>query len=306
MKKYLTSALALGALVLAGCNDSAGLGNASDEDRADIVASLSEAGFFEDAFGDDGVVGQVANYFDGASAAAAPTLRWGRRHRAPVEREIVVNVDRETGLATVSRTIVFEGLFLYLNDLEELVEKPMHHTVLQSAVFRYLEEARVNDRGRMTHWELIEVSPHDVLMTDPAARSVAIQSVSVYVNGAEVLVVEDAAALLSLAEEVPMFNQGDEVTIYAAVANETNALENETYVFLHLLHAWQDRVGWRRMPMEYNADLGKWVGHWVAQQGGRGRIVVDALDGGSWSPDGAYRAHVWGVPYHIEPATDGV
>jgi hypothetical protein len=305
MKKYFTSALAFGALVLAGCNDSAGPGNASEEDREDIVASLAEAGFFDDAFGDDGVVGQVANYFDGA-AAAAPSLRWGRRHRVPVSRVIEVNVDREAGLATVSRTIVFEGVFMYLNDLEEVVEKPMNHTLMQSAVFQHLDVPRVNDHGRETHWELIEVTPHDVVMTDPAARSVAIQSVTIEVNGVVVAEIVDAAALLSLADGLPMLNEGDAVTVYADVANETNALENETYVFLHLFHAREDRAGWRRMPMEYNADLGKWVGHWLAQHGGRERIVVDALDGGSWLPDGAYRAHVWGIPYHIEVAVDGV
>ncbi len=305
MKKYLTSALALSVLALAGCNDSLGLGNASEEDREDIVASLAEAGFFEDAFGDDGVIGHVVNYFDGA-AAAAPPLRWGRRHRVPVEREIVVNVDHEAGLATVSRTIVFVGSFMYLNDLEELVEKPMHHTLMQSAVFRYLADARVNDHGRSTHWELIEVSPHDVVMTDPAERSVVIQSVSIVVNDDVVAEIVDAAELLSLDAGLPMLNLGDAITVYATVANETNDLENETYVFLHLFHAREDRAGWRRMPMEYNADLGKWVGHWIVQQGGRERIVVDALDGGSWSPDGAYRAHVWGIPYHIEEVSDGV
>ena len=304
MKKYLTSALVFGALALAGCNDSAGPGNASEEDREDIVAGLAEAGFFGDAFGDDGVVGQVANYFDGAGGAAAPPLRWGRRHRVAADREIRVDVDREAGLATVSRTIVFEGLFMYLNDLEEMVEKPMNHTVMQSAVFRYLEDAQVNDRDRSTHWELIEVSPHDVVMTDAAQRSVAIQSVSIVVNEVEVANIVDAGELLSLAEELPMLNEGDAVTVYAAVDNVTNASENETYVFLHLFHAREDRAGWRRIAMEYDGE--QWVGHWVAQRGGRERIVVDALDGGSWSPDGAYRAHVWGIPYHIEAASDGV
>ncbi|MCZ6916222.1 MAG: hypothetical protein O7I93_05560 [Gemmatimonadetes bacterium] len=306
MKKYLTSALAFSVLALAGCNDSLGPGNASEEDREDIVASLAEAGFFADEFGDDGVVQHVANYFDAAAAAAEPPRAWGRRHRVAVDREIRIEVDREAGLATVYRTIVFEGTFMYRNDLEEIVEKPMHHTLMQSAVFRYLEDARVNDHGRSTHWELIEVSPHDVVMTDPAERSVAIQSVSIEVNDVVVAEIVDAAERLSLAEELPMLNLGDAITVYATVANETNGLESETYVFLHLFHARTDRDGWRRLPMEYDPALDRWVGYWVVQQGGRERIVVDALDGGSWSPDGAYRAHVWGIPYHIEEVSDGV
>ncbi len=108
MKKYLTSALAFSVLALAGCNDSLGPGNASEEDREDIVAGLAEAGFFGDDFGDDGVVGHVANYFDGA-AAAEPPLRWGRRHRVAVSRPVMIRQFYEAALKELRSAAIAPG-----------------------------------------------------------------------------------------------------------------------------------------------------------------------------------------------------
>jgi hypothetical protein len=55
MNRYLITAVTLGAFALAACSDTTGLGNASDEDREEILQLLQESGFFGDEFGTDGV-----------------------------------------------------------------------------------------------------------------------------------------------------------------------------------------------------------------------------------------------------------
>ena len=67
MKRYLTALAAASVLGLGACSDTLGPGNASDQDRAEILAILDESGWFTDEFGDD-----VANasLLDEATAAA--------------------------------------------------------------------------------------------------------------------------------------------------------------------------------------------------------------------------------------------
>jgi hypothetical protein len=70
MNRYLITAVTLGAFALTACSDFSGLGNASDEDREEILQLLQESGFFGDEFGTDGVA-------DGAAPAPAPSAAAG-------------------------------------------------------------------------------------------------------------------------------------------------------------------------------------------------------------------------------------
>jgi hypothetical protein len=297
MRKYLISALAMSAVLLGACNDSLGPGDVSEADQEDILATLEESGFFSDGFGAEGVSEHVVAYLDGD---AAPRV-WGRRRGLPVSRVVEVTFDREAGIATVTKTVNFEGEFLVRLDDGSVSSKTLNEQLTQSALLERLAEDRVNDRtGRRSHWRLLEITPKEFRAIDETMRTVNIEQVRIVVNGETVLDLIDPAERLPVERGgVALLSEGDEVSVYADVANTTNLEGNETYVFLHVAHARQDAVGWHRVMMEYSADRGEWVAHWVVRHAGREFVMVDALDSGSFDAAGEYRANIWGLPYRI-------
>jgi hypothetical protein len=297
MKRYLTPALALSALLLGACIDSLGPGDVSEEDREDILATLEESGFFSDGFGAEGVSEHVVAYLEGD---AAPRV-WGRRRGLPVSRVVEVIFDREAGTATVTKTVGFEGEFLVRLDDGSISSKPLNEQLTQTALLERLAEDRVNHRtGRRTRWGLLEISPKEFRAIDEALRTVNIEQVRIVVNGETVLDIIDPSERLPIERGgVALLNVGDEVSVFANVANTTNLEENHTYVFLHVAHAREDAVGWRRVMMEYSEDMGEWVAHWVVRHAGREFVMVDALDSGSFEAEGEYRANIWGLPYRV-------
>lgn len=297
MRKYFAPALAAVTLVLGGCIDSLGPGEVSEDDREEILLVLDESGFFSDGFGTDGLADNLVAYLDGA---AAPRV-WGRRRGLPVRRVVEVVFDREAGTAMVTKTVDFEGEFLVRLDDGSVSSKPLNEQLVQSALLERLDEDRLNDRtGRRSRWHLLEISPKEFRAIDEAKRTVTIEQVRIVVNGETALEIVDPAQGLPIEDGgVLSLSEGDEVSVYADVANGTLDIENTTYVYLHVAHAREDAVGWRRVAMEYSDDLGQWVSHWVVYHAGREFVVVDALDGGSFDPEGEYRANMWGVPYRV-------
>ena len=60
------------------------------------------------------------------------------------------------------------------------------------------------------------------------------------------------------------------------------------------------------MPNEVtDSDLAEYVAGWVVRHSGRGHVMVDALDSGSFDLDGEYGANIGGVPYRIGEANSG-
>ena len=146
----------------------------------------------------------------------------------------------------------------------------------------------------------MEISPKEFRAIDETLRTVNVEQVRIVVNGETVLDIIDPSERLPIERGgVALLSVGDEVSVYADVANPTNLDGNETYVFLHLAHARADVVGWRRVMMEYRDDLGEWVAHWVVRHAGREFVMVDALDSGSFEIEGEYRANIWGLPYRV-------
>ncbi|UCF41358.1 MAG: hypothetical protein JSW43_03230 [Gemmatimonadota bacterium] len=312
MQRYLMTAVTLGAIALAACSDTTGLGNASDEDREEILQLLQESGFFADGFGTDGVG-------EGAAPAAAPLAAagaaaeeiaapraWGRRHGPPVQRLITIDVDTEAGTALVTKELVFEGQFLLditADDVFNPTAKPLNHTLVQHAQFQRNDAASAEETGR--RWRLVAVSPAEVVMTDPAAQTVDIVRLEVWVDGELYLEVEDPSQLFEVDGRVPHLQPEQEVTVKAWVDNSSTAgFTPPTFVYLHLFHASPDMRMWVRLPMEQvvtDTDT-YWTRGWVVRHRGRERIAVDALDAGTFATqDGDdYNANIWGIPYIIE------
>ena len=306
MKRYLTVALVMSAIALAGCSESLGLDNASEEDRADIMAELEASGLLGEDFGLDGLAeGAQANLnVSGAvDLAEAPRL-WGRRLGPPVSRDIRVVV--EGNHATVTKTLGFEGAFM-VRDVENqtTISKTANHSMTQRAALTRLERDVVDEAtGRRRRWQLDSLSAQHWYMTAEDEQTVQIQRVEIFVDGESVAVIEDPSMLYAVTGRIPRLRLGQEVKVTAEVLNFTGDESGnaDTYVFLHLFHAAVDARGWARIAMEYNAETGVFEKGWVVRHAGRNRLGVDAIDAGSFEliDEDNYRAEGWAIPYRIE------
>jgi hypothetical protein len=296
---------AAAAIGLAACGDATGPGNATSEDREDVLAVLDEAGWFKDDLGvdgaalDAGLASGLSLSRSGALDTVDPVRRWGRRRGRPVERDITVNVANDT--ARVTAVVTFEGTFLLdrtddgqVNPTAKpLEEQAVHHAVL-------VRRADPDSAGR--RWRLAQLSLWEWRMTDEARGTVRVTSVEVLVNGESKIVVDDPAELFDVDHRIPRLQVGDVVRVVATVENTTGH-DNEpaTFVFLHVYHASPDARAWIRVPMPQD-EQGRYVREWTVRFGGRERIGVDAIDSQTFNTDSEddYRANGWGIPYRIE------
>ena len=312
LSKRLAVLFLAGAFAVSACNDSTGLGNASEEDREEILELLQESGFFDDGFGLDGAsegsapaAGTMA-LVDAADAAEVEAPRvWGRRRGLPVRRLITVDVDPDAGTASVSKEIFFEGDFLLDITRDEQfnpTRKPLVEKLVQYATFRRVPVEQADEKGR--RWRLIDASPAEFLMTDELKRTVSIVKVEVWVNEELKTEITDPSALIEVEGRLPKLHPEDHILVRAWVEN---SLENDnvpdTFVFMHLFHASPNMRAWLRLPMEkvvtdtdeyYEMD-------WRARHTGRSRIAIDAIDAETFTTETEddYRSNIWGIPYRI-------
>lgn len=295
------------AAALAACGEALGPGNASDEDRADILALLDESGWFADEFAVDGAVqstslAQVANVWFSSVGMAADTVEpvrlWGRRLGQPTSRERTVLVEGDT--ARVTYTVTFDGRFLLDRTADgqaNPTSKPLKEQAVQHAVL--VRRAAPDSAGH--RWRLLGVSPREHRMTDAEKRTVAVTRLEVSVNGTARLVIEDPSALLDIETRMPRLRVGDAVRLVATVANTTGHQNvPQTFVFLHLFHASPNVQAWVRVRMD-ETDPGEFVREWTVRFAGRERIGVDAIDSETFNTDDGddYRANVIGIPYRV-------
>jgi hypothetical protein len=306
--KRLTFLATATAVALAACSDSpTGVGNATQQDRQEVIDAMEASGWFADAFGVDGTAEDAtlsASFtFSFSQAAILDTVpltqRWGRRYGAPVSRDYAVNVTGDT--AQVSAVATFDGVFLLdrtADGMANPTQKPLHEQAVQYATL--VRRAQTDTAGRQ--WQLVALSPREWRMTDEAARTVRITRVVISVNGETTLDVTDPSALLDASTRIPRLHVGDSVSVRASVEN-TTGIDNvpPTFVFLHVYHAGPTARIWVRIPMRQATD-GTFVRHWIVRFTGRERMVVDAIDSQAFNTDSEddYRANSWGIPYRIQ------
>ncbi len=311
--KRLAVPFVVGALALTGCGESFGpQGNASEEDRDEIISLLDESGFFAEEFGvegtsDDGAAAAPALVASAEAAEVVAPRIWGRRLGLPVRRLVTVDVDPQEGVATVSKEVFFEGRFLLditQDDQFNPTEKPLEVKLVQHATFHRLPSDQVDAAGR--RWRLINLSPAEWMVTAEDKQTVNLTLVQVWVNGELQLEITDASELLDIDSRIPRLHVEDVVEVRAWVENSLdNGNEPDTFVFLHLFHASPSASGWMRLPMERvitDTDV-YYTLSWTARHIGRARIAVDAIDAQTFTTqtEDDYRGNIWGVPYRIEP-----
>ena len=300
--RSFSAGLAAVALVGAACSESATGMNA--DQVAVQAADDGLTGYTDSDFGAAGVTGNSpASAVGGTQSledtAIAPRF-WGRLRVVPggprpiFTRDIVVQGDS----AWVTRSVSFQGIFLVDTSADSTFNpdsKPLADGVQQRAVF-------VRDRTADHGWRAVALTLLDWQNTAVDRRTVQIQNVAVYVNGAAVLQVSNPDSLISVDTRVPLFHAGDTVKVTMHVANSTGGgFSPATFGFLHVRHADPLGIRWRRVPMidDGNGDFER---SWVVRFTGRDRFVVDALDAATLELGTAdnYRSNEWGIPFRVE------
>ena len=157
-----------------------------------------------------------------------------------------------------------------------------------------------SDSGGRRDWHLAQASPQQFVMTDAAKQTIKLTQVTVSVNNVVKIDVTDPTALFDVNNKLPRLQRADVVTVKARLTNSTTGNVPPEFVFLHVLHADPAGLGWRRLPMEKQAD-GSYQRTWTVRTAGRDRLVVDAIDSQTFNQAaGEYRANVWAIPYRIE------
>ncbi len=290
------------ALVGAACSESS---TGASADQVAVQAAYDGlTGYTDNDFGAAGVAGNSAPSAVGgmqslADTAIAPRF-WGRLRVVPggprpiFTRDVTVQGDS----AWVTRSVSFQGIFLVDTSADSLFNpdsKPLADGVQQRAVF-------VRDRTADHGWRAVALTLLDWQNTAVDRRTVQIQNVAVYVNGAAVLDILNPDSLISADSRVPLFHAGDTVKVTMHVANTTGgSFSPTTFGLLHVRHADPLGIRWRRVPMidDGNGDFER---SWVVRFTGRDRFVVDALDAATLELGTAdnYRSNEWGIPFRVE------
>ncbi|HET9707395.1 MAG TPA: hypothetical protein VFP39_03730 [Gemmatimonadales bacterium] len=300
--RFFSAGIAAVALVGAACSESS---TGMSADKVAVQAAYEGlTGYTDNDFGDPGVVGTAAASVVGGvqsilDTAIAPRF-WGRLRVVPggpqpiFERDIVVQGDS----AWVTRKATFQGVFLVDTSADSTFNpssKPLDDGVQQRAVF-------ARDRAADHGWRLVSLTLLDWQNTAADRRTVQIQNVAVFVNGAPVLSVSNPDSLLSVDTRVPLFHAGDTVKVTMHVANTTGGnFSPGTFGFLHVRHADPAGIRWRRVKMQDDGN-GDFERSWVVRFTGRDRFVVDALDAATLELGSAdnYRSNEWGIPFRVE------
>lgn len=321
LKQRLAAVLLVGAVALTACSENLapGSANENEEERAEVIQVAEASGFFADAFGVDGVFDDVGTISSASLVAGAPAAievepprRWGRRFGLPVRRILTVDVNHEEGTALVTKELVFEGQFLQdhlEDDIEEPSAKPLEVTLIIQGLFRRIErDVAANNDGAsdQRRWELVGVTPAELMMTAEDKRTVSITKVQVWAGEEMLLEITDPTELLRLGDEsLPRLDREVEVVVKAWVTNRLeNDLQPSTFGFLHVRHANRDAIEWGRRVMTLMEDDEGGVYYqagWYARRLGRARIGIDMIDAQTFQnlTEDDYRGNAWGIPYRI-------
>ena len=300
--RFFSAGIAAVALVGAACSKSS---TGMSADKVAVQAAYDGfTGYTDNDFGDAGVVGTASAAVVGGvqsvmDTATAPRF-WGRLRVVPggprpiFTRDITVQGDS----AWVTRSVSFQGIFLVDTSADSTFNpnsKPLDDGVQQRAVF-------VRDRTATHGWRLVSLTLLNWQNTAVDRRTVQIQNVAVYVNGAAVLDIANPDSLISADSHVPLFHAGDTVKVTMHVANTSGGnFSPATFGFLHMRHGDPTGIRWRRVPMKDDGN-GDFERSWVVRFTGRDRFVVDALDAATLELGSAdnYRSNEWGVPFRVE------
>jgi hypothetical protein len=286
-------------LVLGACNDS----TTPLTDQAQVLAAAqSQLGAMLDtSFGQSGsmpslsVVGGVMS----VDSVAVPQY-WGRIRLLPggprpvIHRDVTIQGDT----ARVTQTVSYQGLFVQDTAPDTTfapVAKPLSEGHTQSAIF-------VRDQARVHGWRAVALTIQNWQTTNVSRRTVAVDSLSVYVNDTLKLTVRSPDSLFDVVNRIPRLHVGDTVKVVAGISNATAAgFTPATFAFLHVRHIDPVNVSWHRLKMQDNGN-GTWQRTFIVRHTGIDRFVVDAIDGGVFGAPAAdnYRASEWGIPYRIE------
>ncbi|MBD3348047.1 MAG: hypothetical protein GF400_02480 [Candidatus Eisenbacteria bacterium] len=295
---FVVALLAVSALLLAGCGDSNLAGGDPSEvsDEEMLREFVDEDGIFDDLGSYE--AGTVAAGGSGSREAIDPLTFW--RHVTDRDKNVVVEFDPETGTADVTINRDIWGVLHILDEDMVEYEKNFHHQGVRYATFvrdpdwQPPESTPGGGNGnggdapgqqhRFRHgpWELTEISG---FVGESDTLTVEFDYVDVQSATADITI-DDPLDLLTVPDEIPAFQVGEEVTVTVYGAPD------DAILFLHT-RFWKS-------PFEPQGD-GTFVGSWTVERPGRHCAWIEGL-----AHDTIYDSEypedslVWGMPYVVE------
>lgn len=217
--------------------------------------------------------------------------RWYRKI-TDVYREVDIHI--EDGLAHVEVNTDLAGILrLDINGDGIFGEKEIQSTAHRLATF---------EKVRPRHWRLIELSPLEFSLKDPAQQTIQIEEVAASVNGEVRWSVNDPNTLFEFPSGLPTFAPGEEVVVTARIKNQnSDGTERASVAYLH--------HDGRREPMFDDGTHGDTaVGDGiftktktVGPSHGFHHAAIDALDAEVFSDETTqnYNAAAWAMPYIV-------
>lgn len=305
------------ALVVAGCRSTESPVEENDQTylqgavvSMDSIAQYSESERY--GLDDDGAKNfEYEEGFGKVGDVQSPItpLRWGRRI-ASVSREVSVDIQGDTAIATITKT--FAGNLLILADLDDdgdgdtLIAKPFSDAMRRKVMF--VRAGRFNERRH--NWRPVAISL--VEGTSPL-ENFRIDTLQIITPRQTITVTDPLntwlwfrGMTLEPQRQIPLVRIGDSVRVRVTVSSQNDSSE---VVMLRWGVGWGDgRKHRARIPMvEQSGSTGNYTRVYARvfiahRHFGRFNAFIDALSHETLFDDqGQYSNKIWGTPYHLVP-----
>lgn len=229
-----------------------------------------------------------------------PWVRWVRRIKRPIERNINVSIYGDSALATI--TMYLEGLppdygFWVINN-------PQSPTIYRRAItdssVRQVKLVRIRPR----HWRIVSLTPA-VIKTVNSYTPISINQIQLEVPSRNYQFILNNPSRFLLRESLPDFRPNDtiKVTVSIEISNDSG------WVYLH--RARRTVGSGHRREALFQRNLNTFVGTWIIPEEFETRPVVrhcafdvigfETLFGDSTA---SYAAYMWMIPYIIRNPAD--
>ena len=321
----LMTTLSAAALTLVGCaanplgsqgSDDAGLESSMDSNYGDFFDVHYES--MEGAvYAGDERDGDVDAAFEPEDGNATLPVAWGRQPTGPLRRLVeTFYPDPRHAETTIRRTM---GGRLYIDRSDDGIRNPGVKGFVDNWK-RSSRFARIED----DEWRLTALTPATIRLANIEDQTVYIESVDIWVDGEQMLSIDDPSIFLAFPADLPFAEPGQVLRVEAAVGNTDQTWTPAQWVYLHTqgrrVRDWgsdgfnDDRPIGRRFRMADNGERGDRIpGDGIytieLELGGDrplARVVVDVMASSTLMTEFGddYNSTAWAIPFLVHAPWD--
>lgn len=233
--------------------------------------------------------------------AKYPAVWWRQRTgTAGVNKDYQFDSSGDTATCTVTVTRSVTGILHVDTSLVDGLN-PGKKNFADTISFKFYLEKAPN-----SGWQLKKISPRQMKLTNSSKQKAGIEWIKVIKEGVIMLEVISPDQMVAI-DNLPIFNNGDRVTVKAKVINISPSYNPSCLVFLHrFIGAAQVN----RLRMYDDGSNGGdetrhddiFTGTWYVKGPYRQHAVIDVLDSKCLQnqAEDDYNSNAWGIPYRIK------